>query len=132
MHHSNRRQFLKHSGTLVASTATFGLSGPLRGVGANERVILGVIGPGGMGTNLLKSFAAQKDVVISSVCDPDATRMSAAAKSVESIAGNRPKEVKDLRYLLDDKAVDAVIIATPDHWHAPAPFLPARPEKRLC
>ena len=60
MHHSNRRQFLKHSGTLVASTATFGLSGPVRAVGANERVIMGVIGPGGMGTNLLKSLQLRR------------------------------------------------------------------------
>src|SRR4029453_10500188 len=89
----------------------------------SERIVLGIIGPGGMGTNLLKSFAAQKDVEIAYVCDVDANRMNAGAKAVESISGKMPKPVKDLRRVLEDKAVDAVVIATPDHWHAPATIL---------
>jgi predicted dehydrogenase len=76
-----------------------------------------------MGTNLLKSFAAQKDVEFAYVCDVDADRMAKAAKEVETISGKAPKSVKDLRRILEDKSVDAVVIATPDHWHAPATIL---------
>lgn len=123
MTQTNRRQFLKQSTTLVAGAATLGVRASTRAAGANEKVVIGVIGPGGMGTNLLKSFAAQNDVEIAYVCDVDALRMDAAAKAVESIGGKTPKAVKDLRRVLEDKAVDAVIIATPDHWHAPATIL---------
>lgn len=76
-----------------------------------------------MGTNLLKSFPAQPDVEIAYVCDVDSNRMNAAAKTAESISGKAPRTEKDLRRVLEDKAIDAVIIATPDHWHAPATIL---------
>ena len=76
-----------------------------------------------MGTHLLKSFASFNDVNIASVCDVDANRLAAAVKNVESIKGKTPKAEKDFRRILEDKAVDAVIIAMPDHWHAPATIL---------
>jgi predicted dehydrogenase len=120
---TNRRRFLKQTSTVAVGTAVFGLARSTRGAGANEKVIMGVIGPGGMGTNLLKSFAAQKDVEIAYVCDVDAQRLSTAAKNVENIASKAPKGVKDMRRIFEDKSVDAVIIATPDHWHAPATIL---------
>ncbi len=94
-----------------------------RGSGANERVVLGMIGPGGHGSNLLKSFAAQPDVEIAWVCDVDASRLAAGAALVEKAGGKAPRTDKDLRRVLEDRAVDAVIIATPDHWHAPATLL---------
>jgi predicted dehydrogenase len=91
-------------------------------LGANEKIVIGMIGPGGMGTNLLNSFAAQKDVSVAYVCDPDEQRMTNAASIVEK-AGGAAKQVKDMRRIFEDKAVDAVVIATPDHWHAPATIL---------
>ena len=119
---STRRTFLKTTTTAAAATA-FGRAPSLGAAGANEKVVLGVIGPGGMGTNLLQSFAAQADVEIAYVCDVDSRRMSEAAKTTERITGKMPRAEKDLRRVLEDKAVDAVIIATPDHWHAPATIL---------
>ncbi len=116
----NRRHFLKQSSLAAAA---LGAAPSLRAAGANERVVLGIIGPGGMGTNLLKSFAGQADVEIAYVCDVDATRTAAAVKNVSDIAGRAPKGVGDMRRVLEDKAVDAVVIATPDHWHAPATIL---------
>jgi predicted dehydrogenase len=123
MNSSNRRTFLKNTTALAAGAAALGVAPSTGAAGANEKIVIGLIGPGGMGTNLLKSFAAQKDVEIAYVCDVDATRMAAAAKTAEEIAGKAPKAEKDLRHLLEDKAVDAVVIATPDHWHAPATIL---------
>lgn len=132
MNNPNRRKFLKQGSAIVATTAAFGL--PLSAQpspGAKAKIVLGIIGPGGMGMNLLKSFAAQKDVAIAYVCDPDADRMNLAAQTVDEITGRRPQTVKDLRRVLDDKAVDAVVIATPDHWHAPATILACEAGKHV-
>jgi predicted dehydrogenase len=117
-----RRQFLQQTGAIVAGAALFERA-KAQAAGANDRITLGVIGPGGQGSSLLKSFAAQKDVEIAYVCDADANRMNAAAKAVATAAGRAPKAEKDMRRLFDDRAVDAVVIATPDHWHAPATIL---------
>ena len=86
---------------------------------AEQRVTVGLIGAGGMGTNHLRLLAARKDVDVAYVCDVDRTRLAEAASVVENGAGKAPKAVKDLRHVLDDRGVEAVWIATPDHWHAP-------------
>jgi predicted dehydrogenase len=131
MNESTRREFLKQTSALAAGAALVQSIPSSSAVSPNGKVVLGIIGPGGMGTNLLRSFAAQKDVEIASVCDVDANRMAAAAKAVEGIAGNVPRAEKDFRAILDDKAVDAVIIATPDHWHAPATILACQAGKHV-
>lgn len=119
----NRRNLLKQSGALATAVALGNLSSNTRALGANERLILGMIGPGGHGSGLLRSFVAQKGVEVAYVCDADANRMSQAGRAVEQASGRAPKAVSDLRRILDDKAIDAVIVATPDHWHAPATVL---------
>ncbi|OHB67048.1 MAG: dehydrogenase [Planctomycetes bacterium RBG_13_60_9] len=119
---TNRRQFLKRTGTVIAGAAALATGGS-HAIGANDRIVLGVIGPGGQGSGLLKSFAAQKDVEVAYVCDPDSPRMNAAAKAVESATGKAPRVEKDMRRIFENKSVDAVVIATPDHWHAPATIL---------
>ncbi len=116
---STRRTFL---GAASLGTAALAVAGPGQAA-ASSRVILGVIGPGGMGTNHLKQLCARKDVTVAYVCDVDAKRLATAAKLVESATGKAPKAVPDLRHLLDDRSVDGVFIATPDHWHAPASIL---------
>lgn len=126
----NRRTFLKNTGGLLA-TATITLPYLARSAAANEKIVLGMIGPGGHGSNLLRSFAGQKDVTVAWVCDVDANRMNAAAKLVESVAGAKPKTAPDLRRVLEDQSVDAVVIATPDHWHAPATLLACEAGKHV-
>lgn len=120
---SNRRTFIQQTATAVAATSAFGFPSVGQSASANERVVMGVIGPGGMGSNLLSSFVEQKDVEIAYVCDVDSNRMAQAAKSVEKKTNKAPKQEKDMRRLFEDKVVDAVVIATPDHWHAPATIL---------
>jgi predicted dehydrogenase len=117
----NRRSFLSASAGMV-SAAAMAAAAELSAATANEPLNVGLIGPGGMGTNHLKLLAARKDVRLAYVCDVDANRLASAAKLVEQ-NGGKPKAVKDLRQVLDDKSVEAVWIATPDHWHSPAAIL---------
>jgi predicted dehydrogenase len=87
------------------------------------RVVVGVMGMGGRGTELACLFSQQPGVELAYVCCADANRMAAAAASVEKACGKKPKTVGDFRRILDDKAVDALVIAAPNHWHAPATIL---------
>ncbi len=120
MNTTGRRTFLKAAGL---GAAAWTMSGGTLPAADSRRIVVGVIGPGGMGTNHTRELAARKDVEVAYVCDADRNRLQAAAKHVETISGKAPKAVKDLREVLDDRRVDAVFIATPDHWHAPASIL---------
>jgi predicted dehydrogenase len=120
MNATNRRNFIQQT---AFATAAATLAPSLHAADANRKLMLGLIGPGGMGMNHLRLLLAAKDVEVAWVCDPDENRASQAAGAVEKSSGKRPQTAKDLRRVLDDRAVDAVFIATPDHWHAPASIL---------
>src|SRR5262249_59187118 len=83
----------------------------------------GLAGAGGMGGTHLRRLADRRDVDVAYVCDVDRDRLAAAASAAEKGSGKAPKAVQDLRHVLDDRGVDAVWVATPDHWHAPAAVL---------
>jgi predicted dehydrogenase len=121
MSQSHRRGFLKQAG-LGVGAATLSSAAYSQVAGANERVQVALIGPGGMGTSHLRTLVGQKDVQITYVCDVDQTRLAAAAKGATQ-NGNTPRAVADMRRVYEDKNVVAVFIATPDHWHAPASIL---------
>jgi len=124
MSSKNRRTFLQQSTAGVTAAATWSLSrAAVSAAGANERIQVGVIGPGGMGSRHVRELAKRKDVRVAYVCDPDSRRVAAAADTVLKQTGQKATAVKDLRHVLDDKNVDAVWIATPDHWHGPATVL---------
>jgi predicted dehydrogenase len=117
---NSRRRFLKQmSATTLAAAAT----STARADSPSIRIRVGVIGPGGMGMSHVKNLAARKDIQIVSVCDVDKNRLTTAATHVETKTGKRPATTGDIRTLLDDSSIDAVFIATPDHWHAPAAIL---------
>jgi predicted dehydrogenase/type 1 glutamine amidotransferase len=82
--------------------------------GPNDRIGIGVIGCGGRGRHLMNICKRFPDVDIVAVCDVDNSRLSEAVKA----AGGKAAAYKDFRLLLENKDVDAVIVATPDHWHA--------------
>lgn len=117
---TGRRSFLMKAGTsaVVASAA-----GALSAASVSNRIRIGVIGPGGMGMNHVRNLARRDDVQIAAVCDVDSHRLETAAAHVASETRRRPTTTGDMRKVLDDPSIDAVLIATPDHWHAPAAIL---------
>ncbi|HZZ79532.1 MAG TPA: Gfo/Idh/MocA family oxidoreductase [Gemmataceae bacterium] len=119
---TSRRTFLKTASIATAGTAALSASSYAAVQGANERISVGIIGPGGMGTNHIRNLVTQKDVRITHVCDVDRNRLTAAAKNAAQ-DGREPATTGDMRRVYDVKQVDAVFIATPDHWHAPAAIL---------
>ena len=123
MPRSTRRTFLRRSGLGLAGATLAAASS--RAYGANERVNLGVIGLS-RGRSLCDAFARQGDARLAYVCDVDRQRLGQAKERFQP-----DKAVVDLRAILDDKAVDAVVIATPDHWHAPAAILACEAGKHV-
>lgn len=115
----NRRKFLKTSLALAGST--FAISGTKSSgniLGANDRVRIAVAGLHGRGKSHMDAFAKMKDVEVTYLVDPDQRQYDAAIKRVHGIAGNTPKTVTDIRTALEDSNVDAISVATPNHWHA--------------
>ena len=125
----DRREFLQAVSALSAGIAVAG--GTASAAAEGPQFNIGLIGPGGMGTNHLGLLSQRKDLRVSYVCDVDARRLAAAAQLVEKNGQPAPQAVSDLRRILDDKSIDAVWIATPDHWHAPATILACHAGKHV-
>lgn len=86
--------------------------------GPSDRIRVGFIGTGGMGMNRLRGFLKHADIDAVAVCDLDPQHVDQAVEQVRKDRGTAPKTFSDYRRLLEMKDVDAVCIATPDHWHA--------------
>jgi predicted dehydrogenase len=115
-----RRQFI---GKTLAGTAglTLGASGLLvqSCKGANNKVVLALIGAGGRGLPcIINCCKVNTDVEIKTICDVNDLRSSGGAAQVEKLLGYKPQTTRYMKEVLDDRDVDAVWIATPDHWHA--------------
>ena len=85
----------------------------------SKKIQLGHIGVGGQGTRDLQSFLNVDSAASVAICDPFRQRREAAGKLVQEQQKLEPKLYNDFRELLADKSIDAVVIATPDHWHVP-------------
>jgi predicted dehydrogenase len=87
--------------------------------GANDRVVLALVGAGDWGTNLILTVTGiGKNVFVKYICDVDDTRGGHAITEIEKLQPARPLRVRDMREVFDDPEVDGVIVATPQHWHA--------------
>src|SRR4051812_6147111 len=110
----NRRE-LARAGAGWAMAAGSQIASGQSARSANDRVRIAVIGCGGMGSMDLKDFQSFPEVDIVALCDPDDNQI---AKALPLITRGKPATERDYRKVLERKDVDAVIVATPDHWHA--------------
>src|SRR5215210_7157557 len=91
-------------------------------IGANDRIRLAVIGVNGRGTSMAATIARQPNAEVACICDVDERVLPKAVKSVmdaKQANSNNPRTEKDCRKVVQDKSIDAIYIATPDHWHTP-------------
>ena len=118
----NRRSFLKRSAAGAAALSTFAIAGTKasgRILGANETVRIGVAGINGRGGSHINEFGGMEKVEVTYLIDPDSRLFASRSKSVADKSGGRePKCVQDVREALDDKDLDAISIATCNHWHS--------------
>jgi predicted dehydrogenase len=122
-----RRDFLKKTATSISLATS-----PLAASSIDHETIrMALIGCGGQGTGLLMNFAGIPGVVFDYVCDPDAKRAAAASDRLVKAGKPAPRQVSDLRLVYDDPKINAVVIATPDHWHAPAAILACQAGKHV-
>jgi len=94
-----------------------------RGGSPNERVVVAAIGLNSRGDAVARTFARVANVEVGFVCDVDSRVLAKRGAEYGAAGGRAPRAVVDFRRALDDQEVDAVLIATPDHWHAPMAML---------
>lgn len=122
----NRRNFIRNSATALGSVAlTSALDNPAyalykQAIGANDQINIGVIGINGMGWEDLKAALKVPGVNLVALCDSDKNVLDKRMADLKAlnVDASKVKSYKDYRSLLDRKDIDAVIIGTPDHWHA--------------
>jgi predicted dehydrogenase len=125
-----RRKFLK-----TASAAGLGIAGGpslsswLRSPA--EQVVVAVMGLNGRGTVLARTFARAANATVAYVCDVDSKVLAKAVTNVAGVQSKPPQGLGDFRKALEDKAVDALVIAAPDHWHTPAALLAMQAGKHV-
>lgn len=126
---SNRRAFINKT---LTGTAALSLGGVLPGFsaksyssirGANDRIKVAVMGVNSRGKALADQFAKQQNCEVSYICDVDSRASDKCINSVADLQNNRPRAASDFRKTLGDKELDALVVAAPDHWHAPATIL---------
>jgi predicted dehydrogenase len=122
----NRREFLQDSAFLAAALAGTGLAGGARAAekaaakkgGAGDRLRVAVIGVHGRGMSHVGGLANKHNCVITTICDADSAVIGRAMKAVERAQGKPPRFEQDVRKVVEDKDIDIVTIATPNHWHS--------------
>jgi predicted dehydrogenase len=112
-----RRDFLKTTGKAIsAGAAALALGGKI--LGANDRVRVGICGVRGRGNDHIHGFNKVAGAEIAALCDVDESVLNERLGTVTSLGRPKPKAYGDIRKLLEDKDIDAISIATPNHWHS--------------
>lgn len=132
---TSRRDFIKKStlGTAALTIGGMGMSAASyrRIIGANDTVVIAVAGVNGRGIANIQAVLGCTGTEISHICDVDSRAVNKGIEEVNKITGSKPAGIEDIRKLLENKSVDAITIATPDHWHAPMAIMAARAGKHV-
>ncbi|NQV75457.1 MAG: Gfo/Idh/MocA family oxidoreductase, partial [Bacteroidetes bacterium] len=133
----NRRDFIKKTVTGAAALSfggvlpSFSAKSYARILGANERVLVAMMGVNSRGLALASNFAAQKNCEVRFICDVDKRATDKCIDTVSKIQSSTPMAQPDFRKALEDKQIDALVVAAPDHWHAPAALLASAAGKHV-
>jgi len=112
-----RREFLKTTGkAITVGAATLALGGKI--LGANDRVRVAICGVRGRGNDHIHGFARVPGTELAALCDVDESILNQRLGDIEKMGLPKPKSYVDIRKLLEDKDIDAISIATPNHWHS--------------
>ena len=133
----NRREFIKKAITGVAAVSVGGIlpgfSPKSYGniLGANDRIKVAIMGVNGRGTALASNYASQSNCEVLYISDVDSRAAEKCIATIEPIQKKKPKAAPDFRKALEDKNLDALVVAAPDHWHAPAAILACKAGKHV-
>src|SRR5262249_33101197 len=114
----DRRSFLRRTLAAAATITLAGTKSAGRVLGANSVVRVGVAGLHGRGGAHVNEFAGMRGAQAPSLIDPDTRTFAGRVRQAEAKGGSTPRTVQDVRQALDDKNLDAISIATPNHWHS--------------
>ena len=116
----SRRDFLRSAPLLLGACSHLPLlgCGRLFGVPANEKLTVAFIGVGPQGRNNMEDFSQTGYIHVKTICDVDDSQIAAAQDMLRDLQSKKAKVEKDYGKVLDDSDIDAVVISTPDHWHA--------------
>ena len=117
----SRRRFVQAAAAASTAFPLFTIGGTKASgkvIGANDTIRVGVAGINGRGGSHISAFTEMQNVAVTYLIDPDSSLFDSRGKSVEQRSGMRPKCVQDIREALDDKTLDAVTVATTNHWHS--------------
>ncbi len=114
----SRRNFLQRSSSVAVSGLIAAESTQAAQVQPSERVRVGIIGAGGRALSLINSFSSNVSVEVVAIADLDANRLPKGLAAAEQNQNRRPRGESDFRRLIDDNTIDAIVVGTPDHWHA--------------
>lgn len=113
---SDRRRFLE--GAAVATAGLSTLVAAQEKKAASERIQIGCIGGGGRASALVRTFSRSPQADVVAIADLDPSRLAPALAASEQIQGKKPQGYSDFRRIIDDPKIDAIVVGTPDHWHA--------------
>lgn len=113
-----RRHFLTATGTLAVGSTLVSQRSAVQAQSPSKQIVLALIGAGGRGSNHSAGMSRLPGVEFKYVCDIWKDRGEGIMKDLTTVQKRAPKRISDMRIALDDREVDAVVITTPEHWHA--------------
>ena len=127
----SRRNFIKKAAVGAVGIATLSARSYDNILGANDRINIAIVGLNGRGQGHIRAVANIKNVTIKALCDVDSRVLTKSVETVNKWTGASPKTFGDIRKLLQEKDLDAITIATPDHWHTPMAMMAMQAGKHV-